>query len=293
MTQYICINGQYKSRESAVINVYDHGLLYGDGIYEGLRCYDGVIFQMDEHLNRLWRSAKSLRMTLPWDKETIVEWITKTIQKNDLLNAYIRIVITRGEGEIGPDPDSCKQPNCIIIVEEIQNVHGKKARSSGVSLSIVSTKRDPVDGTSHEIKSLNYLNSVMAKMEAKQSEADDALMLDSRGMISESSICNIFIVDDKDQLITPGSANGILAGITRKMVFDIAKDHHISVIERDITPFELINAQEAFLTGTHAEIVYIQKVNNITIGTQKRVTPMIINEFQNRIGDKEYGYEIK
>ncbi|WP_126427923.1 branched-chain-amino-acid transaminase [Brevibacillus marinus] len=290
MGSIVCMNGDFKEQSSATISVYDHGLLYGDGVYEGLRCYSGYVFQMNEHLDRLLRSAKSLRIDLPYSKEQIGELILQTLRKNHLHNAYIRLIVTRGVGPIGPDPRTCKNPNLIIIVEDLPNVHGAAGKQKGLSLVIVSTRRDAVDATSHEIKSLNYINSILAKMEANDYQADDAIMLDPRGFISESTICNVFMVQ-KNKLVTPGSASGILSGITRQNVIEIAQEQNIEVVERDITPYELIHADEVFLTGTHAEIVGVVRINNLPIanGEVGKITKEIIANFQKRIANPRYG----
>lgn len=258
MSNWIFIDNEFYSNEDAKISVYDHGLLYGDGIYEGIRCYSKNIFQIDEHLDRLYRSANSLRLNIRYSREEIKSAIVRVLNKNNLKNAYIRLIVTRGEGPIGPDPEQCKKSSLIIITEDIPNIHGIESLDKGLSLVIVSTRRDSVDATSHEIKSLNYLNSVIAKIEAKQSYADDAIILDKNGFVSESPICNIFMIE-KNVVITPQASNGILKGITRGNVIEIATELGLQVVERNITPYELINADEVFLAGTHAEIVGVQK----------------------------------
>ncbi|MEC1408526.1 branched-chain-amino-acid transaminase [Bacillus halotolerans] len=289
MTTKIFIDGTFYEKSEAKISVYDHGLLYGDGIYEGLRCYSGYVFQMKEHLYRLKRSANSLRMELPYSLEEIGEYILETLRINELQNAYIRLLVTRGVGNIGPDPKTCKNTSLIIIVEDLPNVHGESVKETGLSLVIVSTRRDAVDATSHEIKSLNYLNSVVARMEANQYGADDAILLDPRGFISESTICNVFMID-KDKLVTPSPSNGILQGVTRQIIIDIAQELNIDVEQKDITPFQLINADEVFLTGTHAEVVGVTRINNIEIskGNIGEITRKFIHKFQERTLDVTY-----
>lgn len=290
----VFIDGEVYPKEHAKISVYDHGLLYGDGIYEGMRCYSGYVFQMNEHLERLMKSAKSLRMEIPYNKQEIGEFVLETLRKNRLNNAYIRLLVTRGNGAIGPDPRSCKRPSFIIIVEDLPNVHGTDALTKGISMAIVSIHRDAIDATSHEIKSLNYLNSIQGKMEAIQYNADDAIFLDSRGFISESPICNIFIYSN-GEIATPHSGNGILLGITRQNVIEIAKEMGLSVVQRDITPYELINADEVFITGTHAEIVGVTKVNNIEIGSGcvGEITKQIMSRFRERTLNPKFGTPIE
>lgn len=293
MENWIFIDEAFYKKEDAKISVYDHGLLYGDGVYEGIRCYSKNIFQLNEHIERLYKSAKSIRLEIKYSKEEIIDKVIETVNKNNLENAYIRLLVTRGKGPIGPNPDLCKKSTLIIISEDLPNVHGSNALDKGMSLAIVSTRRDPVDSTSHEIKSLNYLNSVMAKMEAKQSNADDAIILDQNGYISESPICNIFMIEN-NEVITPQSSNGILKGITRKNVIEIAKELNLKVTERNITPYELINANEVFLTGTHAEIVGVTKINNIQIGNGSvgSLTRNIRENFILRTTDKNFGIKI-
>ncbi|MGK0577834.1 branched-chain-amino-acid transaminase [Macrococcus capreoli] len=293
MENWIFIDETFYKKEDAKISVYDHGLLYGDGVYEGIRCYSKNIFQLNEHIERLYKSAKSIRLEIKYSKEEIIDKVIETVNKNNLENAYIRLLVTRGKGPIGPNPDLCKKSTLIIISEDLPNVHGSNALDKGMSLAIVSTRRDPVDSTSHEIKSLNYLNSVMAKMEAKQSNADDAIILDQNGYISESPICNIFMIEN-NEVITPQSSNGILKGITRKNVIEIAKELNLKVTERNITPYELINANEVFLTGTHAEIVGVTKINNIQIGNGSvgSLTRNIREKFILRTTDKNFGIKI-
>jgi branched-chain amino acid aminotransferase len=290
MNSTVFINGEFVKKENAKISVYDHGLLYGDGIYEGLRCYSGYVFQLNEHLERLQQSAKSLRINIPFSFEKMKYFIIETLRQNNLHNAYIRLIITRGVGAMGPDPRTCTEPNVIIITEDLPNVHGASVKDKGLSLVIVSTRRDSVQGTSHEIKSLNYLNSIMARMEANEYNSDDAILLDPQGFISESTICNIFMVDG-NKLITPCSSNGILKGITRQMVMDIAKEIGLEIEERNITPHELINAKEVFLTGTHAEIVGVTCINNILIASGKigEITREIILKFRERTQNSMYG----
>ncbi|MDO5375495.1 MAG: branched-chain-amino-acid transaminase [Staphylococcus rostri] len=293
MSNWIFIDNEFYSNEDAKISVYDHGLLYGDGIYEGIRCYSKNIFQIDEHLDRLYRSANSLRLNIRYSREEIKSAIVRVLNKNNLKNAYIRLIVTRGEGPIGPDPEQCKKSSLIIITEDIPNVHGIESLDKGLSLVIVSTRRDSVDATSHEIKSLNYLNSVIAKIEAKQSYADDAIILDKNGFVSESPICNIFMIE-KNVVITPQASNGILKGITRGNVIEIATELGLQVVERNITPYELINADEVFLAGTHAEIVGVQKINNIRIGDGLvgELTRKIQKSFLKRTTDERYGFKI-
>jgi branched-chain amino acid aminotransferase len=265
MSQLIYVNGELTPVEQATLSVYDHGLLYGDGIYEGIRAYQGRVFQLGPHLDRLWRSAKCLRIALPHDRGELTRVASELLRRNGLTDAYIRLVVTRGPGRLGPDPRSCPRPSVVAIAEPLPPVHGDGAAQRGLRVAIVSSRRDAVDATSHQVKSLNYLNSVQALLEANAAGADEAVMLDRRGFVCESTICNVFLVS-RGQLVTPSEASGILRGITRDFVMLLAREQGLPVTERDVTPYELVTADEVFLTGTHAEIVPVTEVNGISIG---------------------------
>jgi branched-chain amino acid aminotransferase len=281
--QLIYIDGELVPRSEARISVLDHGLLYGDGVFEGIRCYNGVVFKLREHIDRLYRSAKVIKLDIPLTKEEMIKAVIETLKANGLRDAYIRLIVTRGVGDLGLDPRKCGKPSVIIIAEKMEPILGKMAREKGAKLIISSVRRDPVYATSHEVKSLNYLNSILAKLEAINANADDALMLDSRGFVSEASAANLFIVKD-NSLITPPVTAGILPGITRAFVMELAKSLGINVYERDITPVELLTADEVFLTGTGAEIVPVTMINGVKIGdgTPGRITKLLIEEFDKR-----------
>lgn len=262
--QLIYVNGALVPPEQAVVSVYDHGLLYGDGIYEGMRAYQGAVFQLHPHLQRLRRSAQCLHLTLHADLDQLAEAVMSTLCANGLHDAYIRLIVTRGPGSIGPNPATCPRSRVIIIAEPTPPVHGTDAANTGLSARIVTIRRDSVDATTHQVKSLNYLNSVQAAIEASQTGADEAIILDARGFVSESSVCNVFMVRD-GEIATPGESSAILRGITRDIVLNLAGEN-FRTAERDITPYELLTADEVFLTGTHAEIVPIISINAILIG---------------------------
>lgn len=261
----VYVNGEFVEKSRASVSVFDHGVLYGDGVFEGIRTYNGVIFKLEEHVDRLFNSAKVIQLAIPLPRHEVAEAIVETVRKNQLRDAYIRVVVTRGAGDLGVDPSSCKSPTIFIIAEP-----SPSSIASGlprlVSLVTASVRRDSVDGTSHEVKSLNYLNSILAKMEAKRAGADDALMLDHRGFVSESSAANIFIVKD-NRVSTPATSAGILHGITRARIIRLCTELGLDVSERDVTPFEVLTADEAFLVGTKAEILAVGSVNGTKIGT--------------------------
>ncbi len=261
----VYVNGELYPKSEAKVSVFDHGLLYGDGVFEGIRVYNGIIFKLREHIERLYRSAKVLRLNIPMEPEKMVEEVVRTVRANGFRDAYIRLVVTRGVGDLGLDPRKCGRPNVIIIVEHLEPILGSGMREKGITVIFSSTRRDPVHATSHEVKSLNYLNSILAKIEAIEAGADDAIMLDSRGFVAEATGANVFIVKN-GTLITPPVTTGILPGITRAVVIEIAQKLGIPVQERDITPVEFMTADEAFVTGTGAELVPIGFVGKVPIG---------------------------
>jgi len=285
----VYINGEFVPESEAKISVFDHGFLYGDGVFEGIRAYKGVVFKLREHLERLYDSAKFLRIEIPMSKEDLMEVILETVRRNGLSDCYIRVVITRGVGDLGLDPRKCEKPSIIIIARPMAPLLGKRS----VSLIISSVRRDGVDATNHQAKSLNYLNNILAKLEAINAGADDAVMLDSRGFVSEATGENIFIVKD-ERIMTPPPTSGILSGITRDCVIELARRLGYEVVERELTPFELLTADEVFLTGTAAEIVPVESVNGRKIGERVPgpITERLIEEFEKLKGDPSQGVKI-
>lgn len=268
----VYVDGEWVPKSRASISVFDHGLLYGDGVFEGIRAYDGVIFRFKEHLERLYSSAKSIKLQIPLSPEEMTAAVVETVRRNDLKDAYIRLVVTRGVGDLGVDPRKCRKPSVIIIAEHVDPAFGALAKQKGISVIISSVRRDPVDATTHEIKSLNYLNSVLAKLEAVDAGADDALMLDRNGFVSEATTTNLFIVK-YGEIFTPPSTAGILPGVTRRRVIELVRELGYRLIEKGLTPYDVTNADEAFLTGTLSEIVPLVKVKGIEIG-DGRVGPI-------------------
>jgi branched-chain amino acid aminotransferase len=258
-------------------------------VFEGIRAYGGIVFKLDEHVERLFNSAKVLHLDIPLSRHEVADAIMETVRKNQLRDAYIRVVVTRGTGDLGVDPVSCKTPTMFIIAEQSQTSLGSGVPRL-ISLVTASMRRDTVDATSHEVKSLNYLNSILAKMEARRAGADDALMLDHRGFVSESSACNIFIVKD-NRIATPATSAGILHGITRARIIRLCTDLGLEVSERDITPFELLTADEAFLVGTKSEILAVGMVNGTKVGsgTVGPVVRRLASEFAKIVARREEG----
>ncbi|HIE13880.1 TPA: branched-chain-amino-acid transaminase [Candidatus Bathyarchaeota archaeon] len=289
----VYIDGEYYPKSEAKISVYDHGFLYGDGVFEGIRSYGGVVFKLKEHIDRLYASARAIMLNIPLSKKEMINAILNTLRKNDLHDAYIRVVVTRGIGDLGLDPRKCPKPSVIIITEPLLQLYDEERRERGMSMIISWVRRDPVDATTHEIKSLNYLNSILSKIEANNAGADEAIILDHRGFICEATGENIFIVKN-NILITPPSSSGALPGITANVVKRLAGEMGIKVIEREITPSELYNADEAFLTGTAAEIMPIREVNKRIIGDGKigSITKKLLDRFFEIVRDPNEGISI-
>jgi len=285
----VYVDGEYYPKSQAKISVYDHGLLYGDGIFEGIRAYNGVVFKLKEHIERLYRSAHTIMLQIPVEKEEMIQAVLETLRKNNLKDAYTRLVVTRGVGDLGLNPRKCSKPTIIVITDKIA-LHESEAKERGVTAMLSWVKRDPVDATTHEIKSLNYLNSILAKIEANISGVDEAICLDKNGFVCEGVAENIFIVKN-GKLFTPPSYTGALPGITAEEVMKLARKLGYEVIEKNITPYELFNAEEVFFTGTAAEIVPVREINKRTIanGTPGPITKKLMEEFPKLVRDPKEG----
>jgi branched-chain amino acid aminotransferase len=290
----VYIDGKYYPKFEAKISVYDHGLLYGDGVFEGIRAYNGIVFHLNEHIDRLYKSAHPIFLKIPLTKEQISEAVLETLRKNNLKDAYIRLVVTRGIGDLGLDPRKCPKATIIIITEPLLQLHSAEKVENGINTVITWVKRNPVDSATHEMKSLNYLNSILGKIEANNIGADEAICLDKNGFVCEGVGENIFIVRD-DKLLTPPLSSGVLDGITRALIIRLAKKLGIVVIERNITPNELFTADEVFFTGTAAEVAPIREVNRRLIGSGKPgpVTKRIMKEFEKATEDPNEGTPIQ
>ncbi|MDI9619556.1 MAG: branched-chain-amino-acid transaminase [Candidatus Nezhaarchaeota archaeon] len=276
----VYIDGSLVPKSQAKISVFDHGFLYGDGVFESIMVFNGVAFQIKEHVDRLYDSAKALCLEIPLTKEEMLKAIINAVRVNGLRDAYIRVLVTRGVGDLGLDPRKCRKPTLIIIVDKIK-LFKDEAWSQGVTAIISSVRRDRVDATTHEIKSMNYLNSILAKLEANAVGADEAIMLDERGFVSEGATDNIFIVKG-GVIYTPQRSSGILPGITRRRIMMLAEELGYHVVEKDITPAELLTADEVFLTGTAASIVPVVKIAGRTIGDGKPgvITRKLMEKFR-------------
>jgi branched-chain amino acid aminotransferase len=289
----VYIDGEYYPKPEAKVSVFDHGLLYGDGVFEGIRSYSGVVFKLKEHIHRLYNSAKAIMLNIPLTKEEMTEAVLETLRKNNLRDAYVRLVVTRGVGDLGLDPRKCPKPSIIIIAVPLLQLYDKEKRRRGMSMIVSWVRRDSVDATTHEIKSLNYLNSILAKIEANNAGVDEAIVLDQRGLICEATAENIFVVKD-GIIVTPPTSSGPLPGITAGVVKGLARKRGYSVVERGITVADLYGADEAFVTGTAAEVMPIREVNRRRIGEGKigPVTEKLLEEFKNTVRDPKQGTPI-
>ena len=288
----VYIDGEYYPKSQAKISVFDHGLLYGDGVFEGIREYNTVVFKLKEHVDRLYRSAHAILLKIPLTKEETTQAVVEILRKNKLKDSYIRLVVTRGVGDLGLDPRKCPKPSIIIITDTI-SLHATGAKENGITTMFSWVRHNPVDATTHEIKSLNYLNSVLAKIEANANGVDEAICLESNGYIAEGVGENIFIVKN-DEILTPPTSTGALAGITAEVVVKLAAKLGLKLTVTNLTPFMLFTADEAFFTGTAMEMVPIREVNKRQIGTGKPgpVTKKLMTEFQKVIDDPTQGTKV-
>ena len=288
----IYIDGAYYPKSEAKISVFDHGLLYGDGVFEGIREYNGVVFKLKEHIDRLYRSAHVLELNIGMTKEAMTNVVVETLRKNKMKDSYIRLVVTRGFGDLGLDPRKCPKPTVICITDTI-SLHSSDAKETGITTAFSWVRRNPVDATSHEIKSLNYLNSVLAKIEANANGVDEAICLENNGYVAEGVGENIFIVKN-GELFTPPTSTGALAGITAEVTEQLAAKLGLKLTVTNLTPFMLFTADEAFFTGTAMEMVPIREVNKRQIGSGKPgpVTKKLMAEFQKTIEDPKMGTKI-
>lgn len=277
----IYIDGKFYSKENAKISVFDHGLLYGDGVFEGIRSYDRRVFKLSEHIDRLIESAKSIMLEIPLNKEQLIKAVTWTLKINKLDNAYIRLVVTRGEGDLGLDPRKCYKGASIIIIADKIALYPQKLYNNGLAIVTVPTVRNLPEALNPQIKSLNYLNNILAKIEATNCGSDEAIMLDSLGYVAECTGDNIFVVKN-GHLYTPPQCMGTLRGITRDSILEIARKNKIPAHEHVITRHEVYISDECFLTGTAAEIIPVVKVDSRVIGNGKpgKLTLSLMKKFK-------------
>jgi branched-chain amino acid aminotransferase len=259
----VYLNGELVDEEEAKISVFDHGLLYGDGVFEGIRSYNGRVFRLNEHLKRLYRSAKAIMLDIPATIDEMREMVLLTLKANGLHDAYIRLVVTRGRGDLGLDPSKCKKPTIIIITSAII-LYPEELYKKGLEIITVATRRNVPEALNPRIKSLNYLNNILAKIEARNAGVLEAIMLNADGFVAECTGDNIFIVKG-DLLLTPPPWVGALEGITREVVMELATGLGMRVKEEVLTRYDLYNAEECFLTGTAAEVIPVVKIDGRVI----------------------------
>ncbi|MBX5326875.1 branched-chain-amino-acid transaminase [Candidatus Bathyarchaeota archaeon A05DMB-4] len=290
----IYIDGKFYPKSEAKISVYDHGLLYGDGVFEGIRAYNGIVFKLEEHIDRLYKSAHAIMLNIGIPKKDMIKAVIDTLKKNKLQDSYIRLVVTRGVGDLGLNPNKCKKPTIIIITDTIKLHSDNDAKEKGITAMITWVRRDAIDATSHEVKSLNYLNSILAKIEANNAGVEEAISLGRTGYVCEGVAENIFLVRD-NIIFTPPSSTGALPGITAQVITRIAKKMGYAVVERNISPTELFTADEVFFTGTAAEVIPVREINKRTIGNGKPgpVTKRLMEEYQKVVRDPKEGVPIK
>ncbi|MCK4977743.1 MAG: branched-chain-amino-acid transaminase [Anaerolineales bacterium] len=276
----IYLNGKYVDERNAKISIFDHGVLYGDGVFEGIRAYKGCIFRLKQHLERLYASAKYIMLKIPLTTGQIADVVVNTCRMNKIKDGYIRLVVTRGPGTLGLAPWLCTKPTIFVIADRIK-LYPEEFYKNGLSIITVPTLRNLPETTNPRVKSLNYLNNILAKIEAHNSGVQEALMLNQRGYVVECSGENIFIVKSST-LYTPPVYLGALKGITRDCIIDIATHLGFRVIEEPFTRFDVFNADECFLTGTAAEGIPVVKVDNRIIGNGKpgKITKLLIRKYR-------------
>ncbi len=265
MSLKVFVSGKLFDKEDAKISVYDHGLLYGDGVFEGLRSYQGRVFRLEQHLERLWQSAKAILLEIPISREKMTAAIEQTLSANKITDGYVRVVVTRGAGALGLDPNKTSDPQVIVIADHI-SLYPPELYRNGLDIVTVSTQRNHPAALSPRIKSLNYLNNILAKIEGLQAGCTEALMLNHKGEIAECTADNIFLVSG-GVLLTPSTESGILEGITRQAVIELAAQSRITLREIPLTRHDVYIAEECFLTGTAAEIIPVVKVDKRKIGS--------------------------
>jgi len=282
MERKVWIDGKLLPKSEANVSVYDHGLLYGDGVFEGIRQYNGRVFEKEAHLRRLFESAHAIRLKIPYSAAQLGDALESTLASNDLKDSYIRLVVTRGPGHLGISPVNCGAPSVFIITDSIQ-MYPEEMYKNGMAIVTASTVRNHPNALSPRIKSLNYLNNIMAKWEAIDAGVPEAVMLNHLGYVCECTGDNIFIVKD-GKLLTPAEETGILVGVTRKTVMDLARAF-IPVVETDMTRYDLYIADECFLTGTGAEVIAVTKIDNRTIGDAKPgpITKRLMEAFHKKV----------
>ena len=267
MALKIWVDGKLLDEADAKVSVFDHGLLYGDGVFEGIRVYDGRVFELESHLRRLYESARVIRLEIPLDKGELAAAIKKTVETNGIADGYIRVVVTRGAGTLGLSPYLCKKSGLIIIADKIQ-AYPEELYETGMKVISAMTIRNHPLAMPPQVKSLNYLNNILAKLEALDNDVPEAIMYNHEGYVAEATVDNVFVVRD-GVLCTPPVEAGALDGVTRNLVIKLAKEENLEVVEENLTKRDLHFCNEIFLTGTAAEIIGIVEIDGRTIGDGK------------------------
>lgn len=287
MSLKVYINGKLVPQEEAKVSVFDHGLLYGDGVFEGIRAYHGRVFKLTQHLKRLFESARAIFLEVPMTIDELKEGIFATLRANNMKDSYVRLIVTRGEGKLGLEPGKCSNPQVIIITDTLQ-LYPPKLYNEGIDIVAVATVRNHPEALNPRIKCLNYMNNILAKTESTNAGAAEALMLNKDGFVAECTGQNIFMVKG-NELYTPHSNSGILKGITRDTVIGLAKEAGIKVREDFLTRYDLYLAEECFLTGTAAQIVPVVKVDARIVGDGKpgRITREMLRKYRELLTNPE------
>lgn len=288
--QWIYLDGEFVTKENAKVSVFDHGFLYGDGIFEGIRVYNGNIFKCKEHLDRLYDSAKSIDLVIPLAYDEMLEAMAETIRRNDMRNGYIRLIVSRGPGNLGLDPRRCPQPTVLIIVEQLA-IYSEEAYLNGLRAVSVAQRRNLPDALNPKIKSLNYLNNVLVKIQSNFAGVDEAIMMNAQGYVTEGSGDNIFIVKN-GVITTPPCYLGALEGITRQAIIELCGKLEIPLKEEPFSMHDVYIADEVFFTGTAAEVIAAREIDGRIIGSGQAgpITLQLLEEFRNLV-DKD-GYKV-
>jgi branched-chain amino acid aminotransferase len=279
----VYLDGKYVDSSEAKVSVFDHGLLYGDGVFEGIRLYGGNVFRLVEHIERLEYSARAILLDLPWSRQELIDITCETCRRNNLTDGYIRLVITRGVGDLGLAPWLCAKPTLFVIANQIQ-LYPKEHYEKGLAIVTVPTRRINPAALPPTVKSLNYLNNILGKIEAKQAGALEGIMLNDQGFIAECTADNLFVIH-KGAIVTPAASQGALKGITRDTMFDIARDLGIPIREQNLTRYDVWCADECFLTGSGAEVIPVVKLDGRVIGDGKPgpITARLLADFRQRV----------
>ena len=283
MAQKVWFDGRLVDRNDARVSVYDHGLLYGDGVFEGIRAYHGKIFECEAHLERLFQSAKAIRLTIPMSREQLKSAMEETIRANGFTDCYIRLVCTRGVGSLGLSPTRCERPT-VFVIADLLELYPREMYEKGMSVIIASVARNHPNALSPRLKSLNYLNNILAKIEALDAGVSEAIMLNHEGNVAECTADNVFIVR-AGRVETPTTSDGILEGVTRKVMIDLCRRMSIPLVEKTLQRLDLYVADECFLTGTGAEVIPVTRIDgrDVGTGTPGPITRKLIEAFHRHV----------